>query len=275
VLFLDRVFSRDREDVYYLRRRERSALVALACTEPAENCFCVCGHTGPFLETGYDLQLTPLGEHYLVEVGTEKGAALVQAAAGLFTPAREGARQARRELAREAESKFAEAKAYFAAAVPRVTFDRVQEEVWEEMGERCLSCGGCAFVCPTCYCFTMAASRQGGEGSQQRLWDSCLYEAYTLEASGHNPRAERKHRLKARFFHKLSYQFVLKNGAHGCVGCGRCITACLGGNDMPAITAGIRRGSLAEPAPPQAGTGDRSEAGAGRPAEASAKAGVC
>lgn len=246
VLFLDRVFSRDREDVYYLTRRDRATLIALTCEQPGENCFCVCAHAGPFLEAGYDLQLTRLGERYLVEVGSEKGASLIRRSQWLFAPAPEEALRERHQLAREAEVRFGEEKAYFAAALRKVTFDRVSDALWQQMGDLCLSCGACAFVCPTCSCFTTADSGGRDEGARDRLWDSCSYQAYTLEASGHNPRALRMHRLKARFFHKLSYQFLRRNGAHGCVGCGRCVTACLGLNDMPSVTARIRRGLVAD-----------------------------
>jgi ferredoxin len=244
VLILDRAFAREPEDIHYARRREHSALVALACTQPGPNCFCVCADTGPFLERGYDLQLTPLNGAYLVEVGTEKGASLLRGCESLFRPAPEAALADRQRLARETESRFGEDKSYFAAALRKITFNRVPDDLWRAMGELCLGCGGCAFVCPTCHCFTTADCGQQSEGCRLRLWDSCLYQAYALEASGHNPRAERGQRVKARFLHKLSYQFAQKLGAHGCVGCGRCVTACLGSNDMPAVTARIRRGAL-------------------------------
>ncbi len=244
ILFLDRVFSRDRDDIYYLSRRERSTLIALTCAEPGENCFCVCADAGPSLEAGYDLQLTRLSDGYLVEVGSDKGAALIGEAESMFAPPAEEMLRLRHDMAREVETRFAEHKAYFAAALRKVTFDRVPDELWGEMAERCLECGGCSFVCPTCTCFLVADAARGGEGERERLWDSCLYEAYALEASGHNPRAERKHRVKARFFHKLSYQFAKPLEAHGCVGCGRCITACMGSNDMPSVTARLRRGAI-------------------------------
>ncbi len=244
VLFLDRVFQRDPEDVYYMTRRQQSALISLTCSEPAENCFCVCADAGPFLETGFDLQLTALGDECLVEVGTEKGRGLVVEAEELFASAPDEIIRARRDLEKETEARFAEHKAYFAAALRKVTFNRVPDELWDDMADRCIECGGCSFVCPTCTCFLTADWQNDEEGHRERIWDSCLYECYTLEASGHNPRAQRKHRVKARFFHKLSYQFARELGTHGCVGCGRCITACLGSNDMPAVTARIRRGAI-------------------------------
>jgi len=244
VLFLDKVFSRDHPDTYYLTRRRHTALVALTCPEPGENCFCVCAQAGPFLEAGYDVQLTALDGQYLVEVGTDKGRELLRQAEGLFSTAPIEAVEARRELAQQAEQRFGDNRAYFAAALRKLTFDRVPDELWEQMADRCLSCGACSFVCPTCTCFTTADFDGTGDGVRCRLWDSCLYESYALEASGHNPRAQRKHRLKARFFHKLSYQFSEKLGSHACVGCGRCITACLGRDDMAQVTARIRRGAL-------------------------------
>lgn len=244
VLFLDRVFSRDPEDIYYMTRRQNSALVSLTCGEPGEDCFCVCANAGPFLENGYDLQLTNLSDDYLVEVGTEKGRSLIAAAEHLFAAAPEELIRARRDIERDVEERFEEHKAYFAAALRKVTFDRVPDELWDGMADRCLECGGCSFVCPTCTCFLVADYPEGESGHRERLWDSCLYSCYTLEASGHNPRAQRRDRVKARFFHKLSYQFAKELEAHGCVGCGRCITACLGSNDMPTVTARIRRGAI-------------------------------
>jgi len=244
VLFLDRVFRRDREDIYYLKRRERTTLIGLNCTDPGDNCFCVCAGTGPFLSEGYDLELTEIDGEYLVEVGSEKGAELIRKSDALFAPAGEPLVSLREEMAREAEQQFGEHKSYFAAALRGVTFDRVPEDLWDELGERCLECGGCSFVCPTCTCFLTADWADARTGERRRLWDSCSYECYSREASGHNPRAKRGQRLKGRFFHKLSYQFAKPLEQHGCVGCGRCVTTCLGSDDMPTVTARVRRGAV-------------------------------
>ncbi len=78
------------------------------------------------------------------------------------------------------------------------------------------------------------------------MWDSCQYAAFTLEASGHNPRAQRKERMKRRFFHKVSAQYYVRDGMVGCVGCGRCIKVCLGTTNMPAVVAAIRKGKWHE-----------------------------
>jgi len=242
VSFLDGVFQRDFEDPYYRARRENSLLVALACGQPAANCFCICAEAGPFLKEGYDLQLVRLDEDYLVEVGSEKGAALVRENADLFSSASEKDIEQRERLAKQAENSFGEPKSYFAAALRKISFGPPNQALWEQMGEVCFGCGGCAFICPTCTCFTTFDRREGEGGVRERHWDSCCLACFSREASGHNPRREQHQRLKARFFHKLSHQFVLRNRRHACVGCGRCISVCPGENPMPEVTARLRRG---------------------------------
>lgn len=242
VNFLDSVFNRDYQDPYYTARRENSLLIALACNRPAENCFCVCGDGGPFLDNGFDLQLVEQGNDYLVEVGSPKGAALVNENINLFAPAGEQELAERQRLAKKAENSFGEPKSYFAAALRKLSFGKTSDDLWQKMGEVCLGCGGCALICPTCTCFTVADQAGAEGGVRERHWDSCSYACYTREASNHNPRKEQSQRLKARFFHKLSYQFVLRNGRHACVGCGRCVSVCMGEDPMPEVTARIRRG---------------------------------
>jgi len=245
VNFMDKVFSRDYDDPYYSARRQNSLLIALACNQPGENCFCVCGEGGPFLKSGYDLQLTALGEGYLVEAGSAKGAALVEDNSNLFSPADEKDLEEKRRLAKQAENSFGEPKSYFAAALRKISFGKTDDALWEKMGEVCLGCGGCAYICPTCNCFTVFDHADSTGGVRRRHWDSCSFACFTREASGHNPRKEQCQRLKSRFFHKLAYQFVLRNGRHGCVGCGRCVSVCLGEDPMPEVTLRIRRGEWA------------------------------
>jgi ferredoxin len=122
----------------------------------------------------------------------------------------------------------------------------VQDALWEKMSDSCLECGGCNMVCPTCYCFSVKDLGQDGSWIRCRMWDSCQYAAFTLEASGHNPRAHRKERMKRRFFHKVSAQYCQRDGTVGCVGCGRCIKVCLGATNMPAVVGAIRKGKWNE-----------------------------
>jgi ferredoxin len=123
----------------------------------------------------------------------------------------------------------------------RISLNRVPQEFWERCAADCQGCGGCCFVCPTCSCFSISDKADGKELFRRERWrDSCLYEGFTREASGHNPRAQKAGRLKRRIFHKLSYQYVERMGRHSCVGCGRCVDACMAKLGIPDVLLRIR-----------------------------------
>ena len=111
-------------------------------------------------------------------------------------------------------------------AVPVVQGEtRADSPVWREQSERCLGCGACAFVCPTCACFDIQEDPHGSHGRRIRCWDSCMYSDFTLMAGG-QPRLTQKERFRQRFMHKLVYFPANNNGEYGCVGCGRCLSKC-------------------------------------------------
>ena len=244
VAVLDAMYGGDTPDPYYGSRREHSTFITLTCQQPEEHCFCVCCDAGPFLAGGYDQQWTALPEGMLVEIGSERGEALVRENEDLFDEAEVSQVAARYRLAREAEQKFGEFRSYVAAAMRHLSMNEVAPEVWEQAADRCMECGGCTYLCPTCSCFTITDRMEGSDGVRERHWDACLYSCYAREASGHNPRPERGDRLRARFFHKISHQWAVRNGRHACVGCGRCVIGCMGWAHMPAVTEGIRRGVM-------------------------------
>lgn len=246
VSVFDQLYGGDTPDAYYMSRRERSTLIALTCQQPPwETCMCVCCDAGPFLTKGYDQQWTALPEGMLVEIGSERGEALAEKHAGLLAPAEPDQVAARYRLAREAEQKFGESRSYIAAAMRKLTMNEVAPGVWEQAGDRCLECGGCAYLCPTCCCFTVTDRwESAGAGLRERHWDACTSSCYTREASGHNPRPELGGRLRNRFFHKISHQWAVRNGRQACVGCGRCVMTCMGWAHTPALAEGIRRGAI-------------------------------
>jgi ferredoxin len=241
--YVARLQAADLPDPAFRARADATAVVTLACTRPCPLGFCVCSDAGPFLRAGFDVQLTDLGTRYLAEVGSERGAALVALAAERFRPA-EPADVARRcELEEAARRSFGDETCHFASAMRRVSTGRVAAELWEDVARRCLECGACTLLCPACTCFSVKDQRRDGHWVRCRTWDSCQYAAFTLEASGHNPRERQRERVKRRFFHKVSAQYFRRDGAVGCVGCGRCVQACFGATDMPAVVAAIRKGA--------------------------------
>jgi ferredoxin len=246
IAFLTRMHEMEPADESYLRRALRLTVISLACTAPCPLGFCVCTNSGPFLSDGYDVQLTDLGENYLVEVASQKGHATVSCAPSLFRPATESEIAQRKRLEAEARNHFGEETCHFASAMRRVSTGRVSDALWQRISDWCLECGACNFVCPTCYCFSVKDLGRNGGWVRCRMWDSCQYTAFTLEASGHNPRPERKERMKRRFFHKVSAQYYQRDAMVGCVGCGRCIKACLGTTSMPAVVNAIRKGKWNE-----------------------------
>ncbi len=220
--------SKDFKDVYYEARAQGAATVVMACAGPqSPTCFCTTTRSGPWSDAGYDLQLTDLGDSFLVEIGSAKGEAL--ASSELFSPIDDA--EAGRLLAplrKEAEERIPLVPQVL-EVMEKLKLSGVPDDAWEYFGNKCINCGGCSFVCPTCTCFNIF-DRVVSEGNGERIrsWDSCLYAGFTKEASGHNPRGTQGLRIKRRHEHKLLYHNDRKT--HGavstCVGCGRCSDYC-------------------------------------------------
>ncbi|GFK92197.1 Anaerobic sulfite reductase subunit A [Fundidesulfovibrio magnetotacticus] len=225
----DRVFDAGGlNDPYYAARRKATAFVTLACREAGSACFCHWVGSGPADPDGSDVLLTQVPGGYVVRAVTEKGAALV--GSGLFSPAdrREGEEAAAHAKARESLDDPRDL-----APARQALLDAFDDmEFWSQLSAKCLSCGACTYLCPTCYCFNITDEAQGNEGARLRTWDNCMSFQFTLEASGHNPRPTKAHRLKNRVGHKFSYYPGLHGGAIACCGCGRCIRSCPVGVDI-------------------------------------------
>ena len=231
ILYMDLVFLQVAKDPYYLLRRQAAVLISLACNEPFDNCFCNATKNGPFLEFGFDLQLTDLGDRFLVEIGRAKGKELVMKWRHFFAPATEDDRKAQYQAALEARGLF-KRQVPVDLAIQKLRAGQVPAAVWADLSRRCQDCGGCAYICPTCTCFTITdlpRTAQGGE--RLRTWDACTYAGFSRLAGGHNPVDKRRQGVRKRFEHKLR-QDVAKHGRPSCVGCGRCVDMCFGGVDI-------------------------------------------
>lgn len=226
VSILDKVFGGDYEDEFYLTRRRRLTIIGLSCTEPQPECFCTSVGLSPTSEQGSDILLTQIGNEFLVEALTEKGEKLVNEHADLFADA-EGLTKEQITAEAVAKMKRPEPLPNFADTYA----DIFEHPVWEEVARKCLSCGVCAYSCPTCHCYDIVDEATLFEGVRCRNWDCCGFALFTLHASGHNPRPTQAHRYRQRVLHKFAY-FLQTYGQNMCVGCGRCIVKCPVGMDI-------------------------------------------
>jgi ferredoxin len=236
----DRIFMGGRfVDRDYAARREGAFVVAANCFEPGGTCFCVSMGTGPRVEAGYDLAVTEIleGTHrLLVEVGTERGAAV-------FSELR--SRPAEQADADAAERAVAGAAARMGRQMETgdlrdLLANNLEHPRWNDVAERCLTCGNCVLVCPTCFCSTVEdhTDLAGEHAERWRTWDTCFSVDHSYIHGG-SVRPDNRSRYRQWMTHKLGTwhdQF----GTSGCVGCGRCITWCPVGIDITEEVAAIR-----------------------------------
>ncbi|SKA27799.1 4Fe-4S dicluster domain-containing protein [Consotaella salsifontis] len=244
----DRTFDNgDFADPAYLKRRDNAIFISVDCARPAATCFCASMNTGPRSSSGFDLALTELEDAdthvFLVRIGTEAGAKVV----------------ARVPHRLSVESDLERARAVVTQAVARMERSMVPgidallkrnftHPRWTTVAERCLSCGNCTMVCPTCFCSDVKdhTSLTGDVTTRVRSWDSC----FTLDHSyvhGGALRQSRMSRYRQWMTHKLSSWWD-QFGVSGCTGCGRCITWCPVGIDITEEARAIAEGDLTQAA---------------------------
>ena len=243
----DRVLMEDRfADAGYRDRRRNAIVIAVQCTEAAGTCFCSSMGTGPRATEGFDLALTELiadGSHeFLVEVGTDLGAELL--AEVEHSSAAVDLQEKSEALTRNAEGAMQQKVDIGGlAAALRQNFDHPH---WDDVAARCLACGNCTQVCPTCFCVNVEDSSDvtGNHAERWRKWDSCFTLGFSYIHGG-SVRVSTKSRYRQWLTHKFSYwhdQF----GSAGCVGCGRCIAWCPAGIDVTKEIAALREPVVAE-----------------------------
>ena len=220
---LDRVFLSEPQDTYYKNRRENGTVITMACSRPAETCF--CGAFGiDAADPKGDVTCWMDGENLYWRANTEKGMALTEKLDCLRDcedSAVTALQEATRSILKQLPLNGLDLDGFGGENMMKL----FQSKKWAALSESCLGCGTCTFVCPTCQCYDVQDFDNGTQVRRFRCWDSCMYSDFTMMAHGTN-RPTQKERFRQRFMHKLVYFPNNNDGVYGCVGCGRCLQKC-------------------------------------------------
>lgn len=199
------------EDYYYSQLRSKVKFVLMGCNNSFENCFCVSMGTNQ--SENYDLSIDKDGDAYLIHCKDEKWDAILK----------------------EMKVKEQEVAPSYVTQNPvsvhipeKLDITVAGSKMWNEYDSRCINCGRCNFVCPTCTCFTMQDmfySENGKVGERRRVWASCMVDGFTNVAGGGSYRQKNGQRMRFKVLHKV-LDYRARNGYHMCVGCGRCDDVC-------------------------------------------------
>ena len=221
---LDKVFLSDPVDNYYKARRDHGIIVALACHEPEESCFCTVFGIDP-ADPKADVATWVVGEDLYWKPLTDKGTALTEGVKDLFADADEQAIEEEKANIKAIMDKLPNTKLSLEGWGAGKTDEKFGSDVWAKLYNPCLGCGTCTFVCPTCQCYDIKDYTTKDGIERYRCWDSCMYSDFTLMAGGQN-RTTQLQRFRQRFMHKLVYFPDRYDGMYSCVGCGRCVDKC-------------------------------------------------
>lgn len=222
--FIDRFFSENYRDDIYFAKRDGAIVVCVSGR---------CGKDGQFLKIAggkCDLELICDGQKYLVAAYSQAGRALAdKIEAGQETPP-----ESLEELKRQSEALPTDDEELIQAASRLLLAGKVPDEFWEGVADRCIACTSCNLVCPTCTCFEVYDRKVGRETHRYRMWDSCQFDGFMREASGHNPMGREGLRTQRRIHHKLAAD-VTRWGHVTCYLCGRCDDICPTGIGIKAV----------------------------------------
>ena len=232
---LDKVQTEgDFTDPFYQARREKMLVIGADCTECGKSCFCNLLGNKPWPERGFDIALSKIQGGFIVEGGSARGRKLIKDNEDLFIEARDQQVKMREDIRGAVVKSLSEQNREYPKAerMPEVMRSFLSDAVWDEVAARCVECGACTNICPTCYCFLLY-DQHADRGRFQRVfaWDSCQVTGYARMAGMLNPRPRLADRMKHRLYHKYDY-LVLSHGAIYCTGCGRCIDTCSASIDM-------------------------------------------
>jgi ferredoxin len=234
---LDKVFGEEEfEDPLYVARREKMFVISSDCSQPGESCFCNILEGKPYAEAGFDLNVSPVPDGFIVQAGSSRGRSFLSTHASLFGDVPDALLAERDRLREEVCKHLEEANARFRldAPVKEIVEGRYESDVFDEEARTCVECQACTRVCPTCHCFYLYDTKEKDYFAKMKMWDSCMRAGYAEVAGGANPRKMLGDRLRHRLMHKFVY-FLDRYGIDMCVGCGRCVDAETGDVDIRVV----------------------------------------
>jgi ferredoxin len=246
ITILDKVFTEGPyTDLSYRKVRDNNIIIAANCTGAGNNCFCVSMKTGPRARSGFDLAFTEItiddNHIFLFESGSEAGSKILEGIPH---------RKADKSEIDYAESAIEDAASQMGKELDTrdiqvLLDDCLDHPKWQDIASRCLTCGNCTMVCPTCFCSTVEDTTDlaGETAGRWRCWDSCFTKDFSYIAGG-SIRHSAKARYRQWFTHKLASWYD-QFGTSGCVGCGRCITWCPAGIDITEEARAFRKSEIA------------------------------
>jgi len=226
---MDVVFRESPADPNYLNRKKTMTIIGMECSDYCDK-YANCASMGNHVPRGgYDLMMTDTGQKFIIHINSEKGEKLIQKLPYI----KEADSEDMTLLTRLREHKKTLFKEEFAGSLTQVydAFDKhFDSDVWKDVGKRCVACGNCTAVCPTCYCFDVAdeLDLSLNEGVRNRMWDSCQMDNFAKVAGNEDFRKGRDGRQRHRYYRKFKYPSD-KFNRYFCTGCGRCTRACMSG----------------------------------------------
>jgi ferredoxin len=225
---IDKLFSQDNCDIHYVKRRQNATIIASDVITPSKDVFASSMGTAVVTE-GYDALLTDIGDCYVVDVATHKAEQFF-ANAKEMTDANADDLDKRQQVWDKNKKQLSKHQLKCSCTyLPRLLSKAYEHPVWEEKAKICFSCGSCNQVCPTCYCFNVHDDINWDmkTGRRDRSWDGCLLDGFAKVAGNHDFRKSRADRFRHRLYRKAKYVPAKIGGQIACVGCGRCVGACL------------------------------------------------
>ena len=239
----DYVFeNHDYQDPFYIDMRKNNLIISADCTSTIDTCFCLALNVKPYPLENFDINLSVVGEDFVVEVGSQKGKILIEKYSSLFEEVKEGfisqRDKQRKKVIKEVEENIKQNDIPNQDSFKNIIERGYESNIWADEANNCVECGACNTICPTCHCFLLYDQKSENKMARLRIWDSCMIKDFAQVAGGANPRPELWMRLRNRFEKKFDF-FPKVADIYACTGCGRCISACPAKIDIRKILNGL------------------------------------